>query len=51
MYKYLVIVATPHDVHPVAGHGAGGQGDAHRASAVLNTSCFKLKEPEILHYS
>ena len=51
MYKYLVIVATPHDVHPVAGHGAGGQGDARRPSAVLNNILFKLKKPEMLHNS
>ena len=51
MYEYLVIVATPHDVHPVAGHGAGGQGDGHRARGALNTICFKLEEPEQLYHS
>ena len=51
MYKYLVIVATPHDVHPVAGHGADGQGGGHRARGALNTIWFKLKKPEMLYFS
>ena len=28
MKKDLVIVAAPHDVHPVAGHGACAQGES-----------------------
>ena len=51
MHKYLVIVATRHDVHPVAGHDAGGQGDGHRASAVLSTIWLKLKKPDMLYHS
>jgi hypothetical protein len=51
MYKYLVVVATPHDVHPVAGDGAGGQGDGHRACAVLNNILFNIEKPEMVYLS
>ena len=30
MKKDLVIVAAPHDVHPVAGHGGCCQGESQR---------------------
>ena len=47
MYKYLVIVATPHDVHPVAGHGAGGQEDGDRTRTVLTRVGLELIKPNI----